>query len=426
MPEGEVAVGELGSAELSDDILADQALPLMYGVRCGWEAECDRLRNSFAAAIRMRMAVLELVTKHSLLSRSGVAGLHDYPDTVGEAVQILRQRVSKNGKSSLAENIRSRFWGYVIKDSMLISTSNSELKAFERRVRHHVKARVSRAEQFFSYNFLGQDLVVAIAEFVGYKYISRVLMLCTAFSRDDGIKKLLPHLSVRCIPGLFPHCTESIPGIGHCSVVNKNTQVHLVVDLAITGARRPGINYSTPQHATEAAGWSEDPISIREERRLRYIDKQQLRMRTFDEESTQCERFRTRLSARRLFSNEVRCSVTLVYADTHQEVNTGSPNAVISIPHSMAMRRSSMTTYTARDGVPYPAYTALNVMHLSNKHSNRLYKFKVVATGWYTGVDVGLQAHEMKKTLETYSLPFAVVSTKKAFKRKRASADTAR
>jgi hypothetical protein len=426
IPEGEVTVDELGFAELFDDILADQALPLEYGMRCGWDAECDRLRNTFAEAIRMRTAVMDLVTKHSLLSRSGMAGLHDYPDTVGEAVQILRRRVAKDAKSSLSENIRSRFWGLVVKCSTLMSTANSGLKTFENGVQQHVEARYNRGDQFLSYNFLGTDIVLAIAEFVGYKYIPRMLMIGTAFSRDEGIKKLLPHLSVRCIPGLFPHGTESIPGIGHCSVVSKNTHVHLVIDLAITGARRQGMNYSTDQHASESAGWSDDPISIRAERRARYVDEQERRMRKFDEEPTPEERFRMRLGARRLFCRELQCSVALVYADTHLEVNPGSLNAVISIPHSMAVRSTSMTTYTARDGVPYPAYTALNVMHLSTKHSNRLYKFKVVAQGWYKSPGGESSSCAIQKTLEAYSAPFAVVSTKKAFKRKRASEGQAR
>tara|TARA_B110001452_G_C15239483_1_gene429142 strand:- start:3734 stop:4999 length:1266 start_codon:yes stop_codon:yes gene_type:complete len=421
-------VDELGFAELFDDILADQALPLEYGVRCGWDAECDRLHKSFGEAIRMRMAVLDLVTKHALLSRSGIAGLHDYPDTVGEAIQLIRRRVSKDwiGKSSLSENNRSRFWGVVVKCSTLMSTANSELQTFENRVHQHVEARSSRGDQFLSYGFLGPDIVLAIAEFVGYKYISRMLLVGAAFSRDESIKKLLPHLSVRCIPGLFPHDTESIPGIGHCSVVSKNTQVHLAIDLAITGARRQGMNYSTDRHASESAGWSDDPISIRAERRARYVDEQERRKRNFDEEPTSEERFRMRLSARKLFCKELQCSVALVYADTHLEVNPGSLNAVISIPHSMAVRSTSMTTYTARDGVPYPAYTALNVMHLSTKHSNRLYKFKVVAEGWYKSPGGVSSVGAIKKTLEAYSAPFAVVSTKKAFKRKRASAQQAR
>ena len=426
VPESEVTVGEFGFVELFDDIFTSQALPLEYGVRCGWEAECNRLRRTFAEAVRLRMAILELVSKHSLLSRSGVAGLHDYPDTVGEAVQILRRRIANNGNSIILENNRNRFWGLVIKCSTLMSTSKSKLKAFENRVQLHVEARRNRADQFFSYNFLGQDIVLAIADFVGYKYIPRVLLLGTAFSRDDGIKKLLPHLSVRCVPGLFPHGTESIPGIGHCSVVSKNTHVHVVIDLAITGTRRSGISYSTDQHASESAGWSDNPVSIKAERRARYVDEQERRMRKFDEESTSGERFRMRLGARRLFCCELQCSVTLVYADTHLQVNPGSPNAVISIPHSMAVRSTSMNTYTARDSVPYPAYTALNVMHLSTKHSNRLYKLKVVAKGWYKSADGGAQPKLTKKILEAYSAPFAVVSTKKAFKRKRASAEQAR
>ena len=252
MPEDEVTVDELGFDELFDDLLSDQALPLEYGVRCGWEAECDRLRNTFAEAIRMRTSVINLVTKHSLLSRSGMAGLHDYPDTVGEAVQILRRCVAKHGKSSLAGNVRSRFWGLVIRCNTIMSTARSGLKTLEKRVQQHVEARSSRGDQFFSYNFLGADIVLAIAEFVGYKYIPCMLMISKAFSRDEGIKKLLPHLSVRCIPGLFPHGAESIPGIGHCSVVSKNTQVHLVIDLAITGTRRQGMNYSTDRHASMA------------------------------------------------------------------------------------------------------------------------------------------------------------------------------
>jgi hypothetical protein len=422
VPEGSITVDELGFAELFDSILEDQALPLEYGMRCGWWVEVERVRKSFLDATHIRNAVLDLVSKHSLLSRSGLAGLQDYPDTVAEAVHVLRKSVAKDSKTTLQESIRSKFWPLVVKCSVLMSTAKGQLEEFEKKVQQHVKARSDRQEQYFSYSFLGPDLIMSIAEFAGYKYISRMLLIGPSFSRDDNIKKLMPHLSVRCVPKLFPHGTESITGIGHCSIVSKNTQVHLVVDLAITGAKRDGMNYSTYTHATEAAGWSDDPIDRRAERRERYIDEQERRMRKFDEEPTPDDRFRVRLSARKLFNRELKCSVKLVYADTHQEVNPGSPNAVLSIPHSMAVRSNSMATYTARDGVPYPAYTAINVMHLSTKHSNRLYKFKVVANGWYKVLDGDPQAESVMKTLEAYSAPFAVVSTKKVFKRKRASA----
>lgn len=173
------------------------------------------------------------------------------------------------------------------------------------------------------------------------------------------------------------------------------------------------------RHKTLSAGWSQDPADYRAERKGRCLDEQERRLRRLAEEPTPSDRFRARLSARSFFSSELHCRVTLVYADTHQEVNPDSPNAVISIPHSMALRSNSMTTYTARDGVPYPAYTALNVMHLSTKHSKRLYKFKVVADGSYKGDDWAHGADKIKKTLEAYSAPFVVVSTKRAFKRKR-------
>lgn len=243
--EGDAVVNEAYFAELAVDVLDNQSPITEYGMRGGLHAMCDRVRKLFLGAINLRLAVLGLVTKHALLSLTGTSDTRDFPDTVEEVLHLLRQRVSKSGNTTMVESTRCRFWGLVVKCGTLMCAAKSELRVFDLKVQRHVATRCDGGKQYLCYNFLGHDLVLAIAEFVGYQCISRILLLSKAFSQDDNIKKLMPHISVRCVPMLFPHGTKLVPGVGHCSVVSKNTQVHLVVDLAITGARRPGMIYST-------------------------------------------------------------------------------------------------------------------------------------------------------------------------------------
>jgi hypothetical protein len=401
--------------DLFGDILMDQSLALQYGVRSGMEGEATSVRQSFHDAFKMRTALVDVVVRNRLMCKSGITGGEvEYPHTVSDAIGVLRENL-KHEASTLPDNVRTKFTGLLLKCYTLMQKAKSELASLTSAIDFHVGTRVQSKKLYLCYEFLGPDLVVRIAEHSGWRCCAALIKVSRDFSQDAQLKRMLPHLSIRRVTGLFPHAVETIPEVGRCNVVCKNTLVHVIVDICVTGARRSGCVFTTAKHKDELAGFMADQFGERRhERRERGIDSAQRSFRNFDEESVSEDRFRARVNAREFFKSEMECVVLLVYADNHEEVSSNGGCPVLSLPHSMERYKTRLSTYTAKDGVPYPAYSAYNVIHLSTQDSRRLYKFKVVGKApLRTG---GQPTH---KTLEAFSEPFAVVSTKRILKRRR-------
>jgi len=406
---------DLDMDDLFGDILMDQSLALQYGVRCGMEREASRVRKSFQEAFKMRTALVDVVVRSRLMCKSAATGGEvEYPHTVSDAIGVLREKL-KHQAPTLPENVRTKFTGMLLKSYSLIQKARLELTSLTSAIDVHVRSRVERGKVYLCYDFLGPDSVGRIAEHAGWRSCAALLKVSREFSQDDQLKRMLPHLSVRRVAELFPHAVETIPGIGRCNVVCKNTLVHVIVDICVTGARRSGCVFTTATHKDELAGFTADQFGERRhERHDRALDSNQRSFRAFHEESVSEGHFRARINALEFFKSEMACVVSLVYADNHQEVSSNGACPVLSLPHSMERYKTRLSTYTAKDGVPYPAYSAFNVMHLSTQDSRRLYKFKVVGKAALC-VD-GQSTH---KTLEAFSEPFAVVSTKRILKRRR-------
>lgn len=406
--------GAVGMMEPGD--AADKALREQYGILQNVESFCTAVKDRFRAAFRLRSALVHAIHNYKLLlSGSGC------PDTV-----TLREAVTRiDTNLHLApEYIRSKFWKLAVKAYDMMRDAHLAFDRLKQKVDGHVAERLKSNKCFLSRDFLGDDLITLIAEHVGFMGAFSMLATSKSFANDATIKQLLPHLTVRSVDGRLAHGEQVVPGFGRCAVIRKNSHVHLYVDLVVTGLARPGVRTcGTRKHADKLCGWSADPAEQRRHRRLIEADAQERRFRTTDEVVPERGHFYARLSARHFFASELVCEeIKLVFADTHAEVVNHGDQPPIYFPHRMAVRHKRLHTYTARDGVPYPAYTTLCVTQRAARDLPRLYKFKVVARGFYRSKEHG---GEMRSaTLVAYSRPFAIVSNQHVFKRSRSPTET--
>lgn len=411
----ELDLADINTGDPFNDVLFDQSSLAQYRERCITEKGLRRVREAFCDAFKIRTALINVVVKNRLFCQTDTkTGELQHAYTVSNAIKFLRDNL-KVESHTLSKNVRTRFTALMLKCYTLMQKAKLELKSMEFDVGVHVRARVQRGGTYLSYDFLGGDVIVRIAEHSGWRNCATLLKVASDFSVDTQLKRMLPHLSVRRVPGLYPHSVEYIPGIGLCDVVCKNTLVHVVVDLCITGAKRESCKFAAAlMHKDESAGFDDDQFGeTRDTRRLKKVDIIQRRFRNFP-----CldlpGYFRARISALCFFLSEVECSVSLVYADNHNDVPSDGPCCVLRTPHSMEKYKDRLTTYTARDGVPYPACSSFNVLHLSSQDKRLLYKFKVVGKASYC-----VDGNTVHKTLESFSEPFVVVSSKRTLKRRR-------
>ena len=401
---------------------ADHEIRKQYGAPGNMDAAAAEVHAAFNKAFRFRSALINTITTHKLLVDDT-----QLPNTVGDAVRMLAAKLQAPG-SLVPPNIRSRFWTLVVKADEMMVSAKAQSEHFEARVNAHVSERLQTTQCFMSHDFLGVDLVTLIAEYVGFFGASSMLAVSTSFARDETIKKLLPHLTFRPVSGRFPHGQQYVPDFGQCDVVRKNSQVHLYIDLVVTGMKRSGQRTETKQHADGLCGWSSDPVDERKDRNFMREDALERRYRTVEEVAPNDGYFHMRLSAKQLFHNELVCErIALVFADTHEEVSEVGGLPPIHYPHRMAIRKTRLHTYTAKDGVPYPAYTTLSIMQDAVRDVRRLYKFKVVASGVSPSSSGSSgNAALSRKTLVSYSTPFAIVSNQYAFKRPRSPTEASR
>ena len=348
-----------------------------YGRRGRMQYEADRVSNMFNVSSRMRSALIGLIVGNRLMcKRDDTSTDIQYPCIVSDALTTLRDNL-KVESSKIPEKIRMGFGGLMLKSYTLKEKAASELASLTASIDAHVDARVRSGAVHLCYEFLSVDIIGRIAEHGDWRCCAALLGVSRDFYQDPQLKRMLPHLSVRRVPGRFPHSTDFVAGVGKCDVVFKNMLVHVIVDVCVKGVKREGHVTYTLTHKDELAGF--EPVRHREnrqERLLRTDDVAQRKMRNFDEETVPEDGFCVRLSPHRLLFSEIECSVSLVYADNHDEVASKCGSSVIMEPHNMVRRSGHLSTYTARDGVPYPAYCSYWVTHLSSQDCRHLFKFK--------------------------------------------------
>lgn len=402
------------AGDVVGDLSVEQSLFTQYGSRGEMDYEQKRVRELFSVAFKMRISLINSVQRHKMLVKESRRSTTEYPYTTSEAMRNLRTNLTTPGK--VPEMISNLFVGVAVRTYTALQEAEQELAKLKLRVENHVNARVKSGVCYFSHAFIGVDLVASIAEFAGYKSAPALLCLQRGFAVDDNIKKICPHISIRCVKGLFPHIEGGFDGFGQ-HVVCKSNQVHVVVDLAVTGKVVDGSTHSTLVHRSSSSGWESAEHEGHDVRVAKLADYMQRRYRNYDEEVVPEDRFRVRLGAKLFFEDELDCKVELVYAGSHNSVSNMKETGLLC-PRRMAVRQTRLTTYTAKDLVPYPAYSAYNVLALTKDKQKQLYQFKVTAYGRTRGTATHAS---YDVTLTSFSVPFAVVATKRSLKRKSSS-----
>lgn len=156
----------------------------------------------------------------------------------------------------------------------------------------------------------------------------------------------------------------------------------------------------TRQHAVHNFGYGDFYLSSRESRRMAAMDIVECRERQCVDAGAAS---RARLDAMSFFTAQPKCTIELVYADTHEIVQRGVESALLDT-HRAHRRPGRLSMYTSNDGVPYPAWTHVHLNVLSSEKGHRAFKLKATSKS-----EVDCRVPDYVQTLVAYSRPFIVV-----------------
>ena len=403
----------------SGEELSIQTIASMFGKRSGMIEHARKISMMFNECIRDQAKLHTMIATHKLFQDPALT-VQTYSMKLSDNLANLRINVSEK-TSRLDASVRKDFLTTMMKTHQRGKQASQLFDKFKKAVSVHVANRAQSGKCFLTYDFLGEDIIVNIAEFSGFKAACSLVRVHRDFYNCDSLKKLRPHIRIRTIEGHFPHRVDHVPGLGTVPVVCKSNIVPVVIDLAITGACRDGVSYMTKKPAP-GRGWLPNNLTVgqlsRDERLAYHNELGEFDSRNFKEEDVADGRYLVRLSSKLFFEDELSCKVELVHAETHIPVDD-SVYEPLKVPRNYARRKDCLRTYTAsKDYVPYPAYCWFYAMKLSTNDQLKMYKFKVTATGM---VKAAPGRPSYRQELVTYSRAFASASTKRPFKRKLAN-----
>lgn len=398
-----------------------------FGTRCGIAVQVRKIFVMINECTRDQLKLHNDVIKYrlfhapSLLENSSGATVNTLSVNVTDNLVNLRRNLA--GKTCpMKYDVRKEFVTTMLHAHKRGLYAIRLWENFKKAVQVHVTKRVQSGKCFLTYDVLGEDIIVNIAEIAGCKAACSLMGSHPDFYNCDNLKKLRPHLRIRTIPGSFPHRVDYIDGLGNVSIVCKSNLVPVVVDLAITGSVRDGVVPAT-NIPKLGRGWFDNgwtgPAVSREDRLAYYKELCEIDYRTFHLETVSNDRYLVHLGSELFFEGGLSCKVELVYSDTHKPVDD-SVYEPLKVSRTYAKRSNCLNMYTSKDGVPYPAYCWFHAMKLTTNDRLKMYKFKVTATGM---VKASVNRPSYRQELVTYSRAFASASTKRAFKRKLANSE---
>ena len=426
-----------------ESVLSNQALFVLYGKRDNFDESCNCIRTQFNDAWVVARQLLSLVIKFGLFQVQppsfGPPGLLKdslrlLPTTASSGIRTFVSNVDAKVPPQVKPELDKHIHDYYTK----INLAEQALETLTTRVRHHVKKRTERNCIYLSHAFLGEDIVFYIAQLTGFHTACRLLFVDKTFRDDANIRTLLPHIRIRHIQDGFPHSMQNVPNVGSCAAVSKHNQVCLAVDLVVsvpeclvkkTPSTSSACNIQTrsslitlcPRHARAEQEMARMRSQMDSD--MKKKDEREKKLRSVPEEPEKPGKRIWRMSPLYLFGSELECRIDLVFADSHELVTPEYPDSALSVPRKMLAWSSRLTTYTSSEGVPYPALTRCNVtplLHTRTTPSKRFsdsefFKFKVVAVGFNTRPNGATE--EVK--FVSFSEPFVLISSKRAFKRSR-------
>lgn len=386
------------------------------------QADADSLLTLYERIDKYTKVALGVVHAHKVLTHSP-EGQSLYPTckTVDDAVGRFKlcmgfSSVCAADRKLLSRHLRLRF--------ETVRLAEPALRRLQGDVQEHVAARKAKGRCLLLE--VADDVLLQIGAKLNYRAAAACLRCCRHFAQSEQLRELLPHLSIRHLPGALPH--EIAPENGsEVGFLARGTLAHTYVDLVITGEARDDADsvrlQTTPVHAALPPAWQ--TYALRSEQKKARKDEAERDARLADEEAVGEGRFRRRLSHECFFATPLRCTAELVFADTHTAVPGHGGFPATSLPRWM-LKKAPTATYTSEDGVPYPAHCAFAVDTLSSAQLNR--KFKVKVTGVATTLRNAADdpGSEYEQRLVAFSKSFKVISNRKVAEGMRARAKAGR
>ena len=379
-----------------------------YGGRFGVAALGKEAKDIYGRAMSSQKNIIAWIERHGIL-RQFDDHTATFRSVLDASVAYNRLKDALSSTSTILAADRLLVMRAIMGRAKWFQEANRKRSEVEAMSDAHVKQRVRSGACWITGPSAVDECTSRCLEFVDYRSVSACLRVCRDFSKMEALKKLLPHLSVRHIPGVFPHTIEEGADGPLTNYVAKNTLSHVYVDLAITGKVdcTPERTRATPTHAQPLQAQFNELL---QSQRSRMNDEARNRnSRTAAEEEVNKSDFRRRLSHETFFSTPIECSFDLVSA-ADKKVVSGSG---LRYPRWMTNPfRTPASTFTSIDSVPYPAHGAFYVDQLSNNHTSR--KFMIRVTGKATTLpnEHGDEDSVYIHTLVAYSRPFELVSHK--------------
>jgi len=378
-----------------------------YGLRCNVEKEADELCTFFSVMHRVSTALVGITAKQRSFEKSET---QDGARNVNDALQYVREMLMPECEQ-INKGTRQKLLCQMILNQRRSEIINERLGELKAKVAKHVQERVDRGKALLSADTLDYDCMLKVLEFVDYRSASACLGTCKSMRDEHEIRKLMPHLSFRHIPGVFPHKVAAGIDGGICNFVAKKALAHVYVDLAITGLRRHD-EESVCLQSTRAQTLRDDTFFGRDERMMFAEEYKKMAARKAAEEVVHASRFRRRLCHESFFSTPIECSFSLVWADTHGDVSGCRGGPPLTLPKWMRKATAPSCTYTSRDGFPHPAHAAFHIEELSNDYTNRKFQLKVTGKARTLANENNDKDSVYMQTLVAYSQPFEIVSQK--------------
>lgn len=389
---------------------------LELDVRDEYATAVLRIREDFKRAIDARTVVVDFIVNQSLLRLQH--NLHTYAG--GKGVRVLPQcesfedalhRLRRNFAllpEGQARYIYANMRSYYSHAILVRNASRAELARLKQIKEKRIKEK-SNGNCWLLHPDVDDDVLAEILQWVQPVYLFKLQYTCRAMATQSTLALRHPHLLVRCLPTSFgtvaeaerhvaqkwfPHYTEKRTGTSESEVhvVCKKRAVVLLVDLAVCGtiranpvqsrretAKHANLNANGEPNSWHATDFNERPAA----RRARRANMEQCRTRKAPEDDHVPEGwFRKRIATHLYFEDQLHVNeVQLLYADTLEPVpvSRGEPPVVVNMLTKKDTRYRMDSTYTADDGIPYPAKLSVTVNALSSLHDNRSFVLRVRA-----------------------------------------------
>ena len=275
---------------------------------------------------------------------------------------------------------------------------DNELEEIKRAVYRHNALRFAKVGLVFSDDFLGTDLLEHIFEFCGLNEAVQLMRVNKVFFKNETLRGLLPQLSIRHVPGVFPHAMMS----GNNYILNHK-KVGVYVDFVISGSQNSNTKALSRHHVEPML--TRFPNSRTDEK----LNANKVKARWAPEEIVDDNHFRKRVSHEHFFSTPIFCKIDLVSAETHECVGSFSVVSAPGAPPRRGVPGAADETYTCFLGNPHPAKCECFIQSRSQQYGlGKKQRFCIRAQG--SALVKNGRMEESYHRLVAFSRPFEVVS----------------